>query len=475
MLGKPRYSQSHRSTQHISIPQDSIIFRGTYNKIKFFDNTVCFYFLNENKVFSWNSINWNFADFGKLWVYNLNYFDFLESCDLNNGFFLIKDYIRNAADLKDGMEPYPTSLRIVNWIKLCVKHQVFPTDVLRFIRSDVDRLQKKIEYHILANHILENACTLWISSIFFNDHKLQKKASVLLEAQIKEQFAGDGFHYEKSILYHITLLSKLLDCFHMTPFNSNSNKNIEDLLKITLAEGAAKIKWFMESHNFPMFNDCVEQELPHINQLLQGIESAGIVIKEGNQNTSGYFKFFQNDFVAFANYSSIGPRYQPGHAHADTFSFVLYFKKKQIIVDPGISTYEACDIRDFERSTKAHNTISYNNENSSEVWSAFRVGRRAEVFDVKVSENEVTGWHNGYRHLGAKHFRNLKVTEYGINIYDVIEERSGKNIISSIHFHPDVQLEISDNNILIEKKVVFNWSGIKEWNISDYFFAEGFN
>ena len=38
-----------------------------------------FTFLNRTKKF--NKINWNFLDYGKLWNYNLNYFNYLDSVD----------------------------------------------------------------------------------------------------------------------------------------------------------------------------------------------------------------------------------------------------------------------------------------------------------------------------------------------------------------------------------------------------------
>lgn len=67
-----------------------------------------------------------------------------------------------------------------------------------------------------------------------------------------------------------------------------------------------------------------------------------------------------------ADVGSIGPDYQPGHAHADTFNFVLYLNERPIIVDTGTSTYEVNEIRFYERSTAAHNTVVVAGKNSSE-------------------------------------------------------------------------------------------------------------
>ena len=49
-----------------------------------------------------------------------------------------------------------------------------------------------------------------------------------------------------------------------------------------------------------------------------------------------------------------------------------------MVTDVGVSTYEKNERRHLERSTASHNCISWG-DNSSDVWSGFRVGRRANV------------------------------------------------------------------------------------------------
>jgi hypothetical protein len=53
-----------------------------------------FTFLNVSKSFQDNII-WSFADYGKLWTYNLNYFDFLNQPDMSpeKGMELIRSFL----------------------------------------------------------------------------------------------------------------------------------------------------------------------------------------------------------------------------------------------------------------------------------------------------------------------------------------------------------------------------------------------
>ena len=103
----------------------------------------------------------------------------------------------------------------------------------------------------------------------------------------------------------------------------------------------------------------------------------------------------------------IGPDYIPGHAHADTFNFEFLYKKRPIIVDIGISTYEKNSRRQTERSTEYHNTIRIDEKDSSEVWGGFRVGRRAKITSYNEEKNKITATHDGYKRMGALHSRSF--------------------------------------------------------------------
>ena len=139
-----------------------------------------FAFLNIEHKLS-NKINWNENKYGKLWTYNLNYFDFLnqENISKETGLLLIQDYIKNDKILIDGKEPYPLSLRGINWIKFLSKNQINDSVINRILYNHYLILLKNIEYHILGNHLLENAFSLLFGAYYFQDEKLYNKSKKL--------------------------------------------------------------------------------------------------------------------------------------------------------------------------------------------------------------------------------------------------------------------------------------------------------
>ena len=108
-----------------------------------------FTFLNIKHKF--DKINWNFLDYGKLWTYNLNYFDFLNQDNISKkeGLILIEDYIDQQPHLIVGLEPYTISLRIVNWIKFISKYKIKNDKIDLVLFTHLTLLNRKLEYHLL--------------------------------------------------------------------------------------------------------------------------------------------------------------------------------------------------------------------------------------------------------------------------------------------------------------------------------------
>ena len=118
---------------------------------------------------------------------------------------------------------------------------------------------------------------------------------------------------------------------------------------------------------------------------------------------------------------------------------------RRVFVNSGTSLYEAGPERLFERSTAAHNTVEVDGENSSEVWDAFRVARRARPFELEIGKTgdaiAVACAHDGYRRLRGKvtHRRKWLFRPEGFSIEDQLEGGFAK-AKSFLHLHPDIQL-----------------------------------
>ena len=70
----------------------------------------------------------------------------------------------NPACSGNGWEPYPVSLRVVNWIKWLTAGEPLAKDDAEAVSASICQqmrsLRRRLEYHLLANHLLSNAKAL---------------------------------------------------------------------------------------------------------------------------------------------------------------------------------------------------------------------------------------------------------------------------------------------------------------------------
>ncbi|GAB3318896.1 alginate lyase family protein [Larkinella ripae] len=421
-----------------------------------------FTFLNQSVTFS-GDIDWNYGANGKLWQYNLNYFDFLnqvgpngERLPLEQGLGLIREFMRKTEELHDSLEPYPVSLRIMNWIRFLSHHQLQLADIDTHLRAQVRLLENRLEYHLLGNHLLENGFALLTASLYFQDVDLYEEAINLVRLELNEQLCDDGGHYERSPMYHQILLDRLLDCcFALRRDAWHQDDNADSFL---LVQAHRMLGW-LEAITFadgsvPLMNDAANGIAPTTDQIRAKARLAGIEPKQTVLSDSGFRRFRTPDYELVANVGAIGPTYQPGHAHADTFSFVLHVRGRPLFIDAGTSTYETNARRQWERSTAAHNTVQLAGVDSSEVWGGFRVGRRADVTVLEDKPGLVRAQHDGYRHLGAIHERSWEVTDGQLTIVDTV--RGEQTATARFYLAPGGQPLPLDGN-----RIRFPWGTIR--------------
>ncbi|EOZ93854.1 Heparinase II/III-like protein [Indibacter alkaliphilus LW1] len=434
-----------------------------------------FHFLNLRKKYGLQ-VDWNDQSHGKLWNYNLQYLDYLklESLDTSIKVKVILDLYSWLWDGRLPLEPYPASLRIMNIIRFLESHELQNEDaaaIKRYLQAEANYLSQNLEYHLLANHLLENAFALWMAAHYFDNKNWIAKAQKLLSQELEEQILPDGAHYELAPMYHQIILFRVLEAYHYTPVSFVLNQTLKTCAGNMLA-------WMQqmtfEDGSFPYFNDSTEKIALPPQHLKRKADVLGIEATERLLlGASGYRRMEVENMVLIADVEGIQPSYQPGHAHADTFSFVLQDGENPLIVDPGISTYNISPRRDWERSTAAHNTVCIDDQNSSEVWAGFRVGKRAKVTFVKDSPDEVIGIHDGYGK--CLHQRGFQCNELVFVVRDELQG-SFQKAEAHLHFHFEVDLEpVDEHRFLLNKSVLLEVQGASSITLDNYEQALGYN
>jgi hypothetical protein len=446
----------------------------------YFKKDNSFTFLNISHSFS-DKINWNSNQFGKLWTYNLNYFDFLnqENISKETGLQLIQDFIKNDALLKDGKEPYPISLRGINWVKFLSNNQVKDELINNTLYFHYCILFKNLEYHLLGNHLLENAFSLLFGAYYFQDEELYNKSKNLLISELNEQVLKDGAHFELSPMYHQIILLRLLDSIQLIKLNSEWKK--DDLFSFFEAKASLMISWLdnitYKNGNIPMLNDATYNIAPNSKNIFSYAKHLGINSQNIPLSDSGYRKINSNNYELLLDIGNVGPSYQPGHAHSDTFNFELIKEDNPVIVDTGISTYEKNAIRQYERATSSHNTVKIGFKEQTQVWGGFRVAKRAKITHLIEKPNLIEASHDGYLSDGYKHTRSFLWGEKNFILIDKINRSTRNKTKAYFHLHSSVTKPLVDgNNVILESSgVSIEFERASNISIEEYQLSAGFN
>ncbi len=372
-------------------------------------------------------VGWDNPEIPMLWRYNQHYFDDL--CARNAAermawhVALMHRWISEIPTAKGtGWAPYPTSLRVVNWIKWCraIHAGNLPNAMwLDSLAVQVRWLAKNVEWHLLGNHLFANAKALVMAGLFHDGREADQWYAMgerILLRELPEQVLEDGGHFERSPLYHALAVEDVLDLLNaLQAYNSPHGP----ALRNALAERVpAMLRWLgvMVGPNgsFTRFNDCADGIAPSTEELFRyatalGYGTDGTPAKTGGAialKPSGYIRLDAQRATAWLDVAPIGPDYLPGHAHADTLACELVVDGHSVLVNRGTSVYGTGERRQIERGTAAHNTVTVAGRDSSEIWAGFRVGRRARVQGIFLQEasgvTTVKASHTGYVHLPGK-------------------------------------------------------------------------
>jgi uncharacterized heparinase superfamily protein len=136
------------------------------------------------------------------------------------------------------------------------------------------------------------------------------------------------------------------------------------------------------------------------------------------------------------------------------FSFELSLAGYRVLCDTGVFGYQTDALRQYSRSTRAHNTVEVAGQDQCEFWSAFRVARRGQPRDVVFERLEdgfrLSGWHDGYERLPGRprHRREFLWSERGtLRVRDEVSGGRPLSAVSRLHLHPTCELVSLDGDV----------------------------
>ncbi len=396
-----------------------------------------------------------------LFAYHLEYMDYLLDLALAGRLDVVDRLVRLRLLAKPSrhpaaLHPYPASRRCAAFVRLLPFVEGGLRDlVARGAFALAGRIRRNLEFDVGGNHLLENGLALVLAGAAFRGREAAEFRTMgarLLGSGARDQVLADGGHYELSPAYHARVLEVLVEgglALRRVGYRLDSGywpvlAGMTEWLESVLdPEGA-----------LPLFGDCWRSDafrprrfLAAVRDLLPGVAPES---ETRDRVGAGSGLVFLGDpeqgHRLLLDAGPTCPPRLPAHGHADTFSYELHLSGRPVVVDAGLFEYAAGDMRDYCRSTRSHSTVEVDGEDSSEVWSSFRIGRRARVrglaFLARRGLGTVTAVHDGYRHIHVEHARRVRHLKNGaFLLIDRVRGRRSHTVISRIHLHPESVLE----------------------------------
>ena len=410
----------------------------------------------------WAGADWALTAEPLLWRYHLYYWDWAWSlasepqrAPARALFAAMWEswHARVAAGRGTAWRSYPVALRAWSFCGI-YRALVADSSIEAAFRADLAAhtgfLRRNLETDVGGNHLLKNLKALAGLAVFFGDDSLLERTLTQLTRQLAVQVLPDGGHYERAPAYHCQVLGDLIDVAGLLRAAGR-----EEPAELPRTIGAMR-RWLgtvlTPAGEVPLLNDGY----PVSPTLLAGLRPA-----EPPTGTlhvlpdTGLARATAGDWHLLADIGLPCPRELPAHAHADTLSCLVHLGSEPLLIDTGTSTYAPGPVRDHERSTAAHNTLEVDGRDSTEIWGAFRAGRRARVSGVSAEADAgvvtITAAHDGYRSLPGRprHHRRWSLDQDELRVDDTVSGSGRHHVVVRWHLAPSTRLRLVPGGAIV--------------------------
>ena len=420
-----------------------------------------FTLLNQRVAFE-GADRWRPAAASDLWVYTLHYFRYLWAMPADQGLALIMDWIdANPPGSSPGWDPYPISLRLREWIEWLVTHPAIDGEgrarIVGSVAHQAAALASRPEYHLMGNHLLENAISLcWAGTSLEGpgSEAWLARGAALLKSQLAEQVLVDGSHDERSPMYQALVAEALL---RLQAVASRRTSTLANEVRRAAAEAGRRLLAGLGAlvhpdGEFALLNDCAFGVAPRLAELKERFPAATDAGNPGGDSlpAAGYLVVRgAGGFYLVFDAGPIGPDHQPGHGHADTLGFELSAGGQRLFTDTGVTTYAPGPTRAYDRGTSAHGTVQVDGLDQAELWGSFRCGARPAVeMADRRAEGAETVLEGAYRTRldGGRRLRHQRRIRVGVGAVDIVDRlacRGRHEATVRLHLAPGVEARLA--------------------------------
>jgi len=354
---------------------------------------------------------WAPRDRDPLWLYTLHYHGWLsdKTVPIETCHKTLTQWMRHHRE-GVGWEPYPTSMRVLQWLGLLARQDLELTPlreqrILGSLAAQLIHLANNQERHLDGNHLWTNYAALASAGLGLCGPLaagLRTRFLPRLVRVVEDQLATDGGHRERTPSYHCLLASQLAGVVSLARVWAQHDSSLAKTAAYLDQQLARMVRvlpafvhpdmdialWGDSQLRAPVTPGWLSRKLHHQLPLEGNADAPG----------SGFYRRCWGPWTVLWNAGGLGLPHQVGHLHGDALALELSLGRERVFVDAGVGTYVPGPARDASRSTPQHNTVTpaSGRLDQHEFWASHRIGGRGQVGSLTIGPDHLGGTVHGF-------------------------------------------------------------------------------
>lgn len=434
------------------------------------------------------------------WYWLIYDFEILNCTSVDRVLLLTKHWIRSFSYDESSLtwEPYNASERISSFANAIIFQSSFNNliDIIKrekeisdFLNLSVYHISRNLEYYpnkISYNHVVNDLKGILTAAILLEDDSLVSNTSDLLFTELELLVNSEGFIREGSSHYQFIVTRWIVELEWLCMLSNRDELRVKFKqwnIKLLNSSVFYLVKDETKGiYNIPFFGDVSpdfdpEWIINYFGSVLTCcdnniINSYGykifsdlgyLFLADKSVDISVSCEFFtrinQNDITLFIRHQSHGQNFFPNHAHDDFTSYVLFYKGKCIVSDPGRINYMLSNKSIEYLLSTSHNVIQVEGLpiQTSELNRHFLPGVYKQndsniYFSVIAGNQQLSIKSNSFSRLQNKDIASYtRVFSFCDNVLVITDEFSGSGsyyLTGQIHLSPNVTIEQNNKNAI---------------------------
>lgn len=343
--------------------------------------------------------------------------------------------------------PYAVSVRIVVLSRYGAWQGSLSESQRRFLYKNLRFLEANVERDVGGNHVVENGAALVIGGTILPEagERFVQRGLAVLKETAESQFLADGYHFERSPMYHLAVTERLLTSLSVL---EAAGKDVPGWLHETATDACRFMEYLRPPDSkIPLLNDSVFNQTHSLQTLLAyarlngiDIETTGISETADSLATSDLEWITAGETTLLFDGGDSGPPHLMGHTHNDPCTVLLWRGPNRMVTDTGVFDYQPGERRTAARSVGSHNTVQVDDAEPVDYGGRFRMSGSISTSTTTAATDDVVAVSAAYRageRSSYRHRRSIYAGDCWILVWDDVSADTTP-YISRLHAHPEV-------------------------------------